>query len=322
MALTIKHTDDIEKNELNVAANGGTEMMQRALKERLDSDLYNKFQIICSRVRDIDPNRIPILWCHDTFNDPESQHLKDPASRDRFAMKVFVSHWQFMTYHYGLGVPYSNSIVLKNAIEPFDETALYKKPQDGPIRLIYHTTPHRGLELLFPVFEHLYQEYGDRIHLDVFSSFNAYGWPDRDKQYETLFDRCREHEGITYHGYQPNDVVREALKKSHIFAYPNIWIETSCIAAIEAMSAGCALVCPNYGALPETTANFAFMYQMQEDHNKHANLFAVVLKDVIDKYSSEEVKSRISFQKAYADSVYSWDIRATEWKNLLTSMAN
>ena len=41
---------------------------------------------------------------------------------------------------------------------------------------------------------------------------------------------------MTYHGFKPNDVVRKALSEAHIFAYPSIWVETSCISAIEAMS--------------------------------------------------------------------------------------
>ncbi len=310
--------DDIEKNELNAKANGGTEMMQRKLASVIDKDLYDKFQIICSRVRDIDKDRIPILWCHDTFNDPESQHLKHEINRDRFKQIVFVSNYQFQTYHLGLGVPYGGSCILKNAIDPIET---HEKEKTDTLNLIYHTTPHRGLEILVPVFEHLYDKHKGKIHLDVYSSFNAYGWPQRDKEYEPIFARCREHEGITYHGFQENEVVREALKKAHIFAYPNIWPETSCIAAMEAMSAGVCIIAPNHAALPETTANFALMYQMQEDQNVHANTFASILDQVITTYWNSHMQQRIQLSKIYADSFYSWDVRKFEWQNLLTSLS-
>ena len=50
----IMDTNDIERNEMNVNAMGGTEMMQKSLHERLPTDIRDKFQIIPSRVRSLD----------------------------------------------------------------------------------------------------------------------------------------------------------------------------------------------------------------------------------------------------------------------------
>ena len=94
--------------------------MQERLHSTLPSDLLDKFQIIPSRVRDIDPDKIPILWLHDLPNDPESQHLNDPELRKRFKKIVAVSDWQMQLYNVVLGLPYSESTVIKNGIEPID----------------------------------------------------------------------------------------------------------------------------------------------------------------------------------------------------------
>ena len=294
-------------------ANGGTEMMRSQLYSRVDPDLLDKFQIICSRVRWIDPKKPTILWCHDTWDDPESQHLKEEERRARFEKFVFVSNYQLSTYNLALQVPYAQSFVMQNAIEPIE----LKDKNKDQIKLIYHTTPHRGLNVAVAAIMELAKNYGDKILFDVFSSFEAYGWKDRDKEFEDLFNNIREHPQMTYHGYQPNEKVREALQEAHIFAYPSIWPETSCIAAIEAMSAGCQIVCPNYAALPETTANFATMYQWSEDIQFHANVFANMLNAAIQNHYDENTQRKLLYQKNYTDNFYNWDLRASQWTGFL-----
>lgn len=309
---------EIERNELSENAMGGTELMATALAEKLDPELADKFQIICSRVRDIDENKIPILWLHDLPNDPESHHLADKDSRDRFAKFVFVSNWQMNEYIHTYGLKWDDCYVIKNAIEPIE---LKEKPKDGVVRLIYHSTPHRGLQILIPSFEYLSEKY-DNIELDVYSSFNLYGWSERDKPYEDLFERCRQHPQINYHGTQPNSVIRNALKKADIFAYPNIWPETSCLCAIEALDAGCLMLAPNYAALPETAASWGITYQWTEDHNKHANIFTSILDNMIQTLgeNKDDVEHMIHQQKLYYDNFYSWDVRIKEWDQLLKNI--
>ena len=299
-------------------ANGGTEMMRNQLYSRVDPDLLDKFQIICSRVRWIDPKKPTILWCHDTWDDPESQHLKEEERRARFEKFVFVSNYQLSTYNLALQVPYAQSFVMQNAIEPIE----LKDKNKDQIKLIYHTTPHRGLNVAVAAIMELAKNYGDKIHFDVFSSFEAYGWKDRDKEFEDLFNNIRKHPQMTYHGYQPNEKVREALQEAHIFAYPSIWPETSCIAAIEAMSAGCQVVCPNFAALPETTANFATMYQWSEDIQFHANVFANMLNAAIQNHYDENTQRKLLYQKNYTDNFYNWDLRANQWTGFLQGLSN
>jgi UDP-glucose:(glucosyl)LPS alpha-1,2-glucosyltransferase len=300
----------------HIGARGGTEMMMDGLRRYVDPQLLSEFNIICSRVRDLHPTKKNILWLHDTWDDPESEHLADDDSRKRFAKLVFVSNYQQATYNIGRGVPHSDGVVLQNAIDPIPE---HKKSRDKIIRLIYHTTPHRGLEILVPVVEHLAKA-NYPIHLDVYSSFNIYGWGQRDEPYREIFKRIEEHPNMTYHGFQPNDIVRDALQKAHIYAYPNIWPETSAISVIEAMSAGCNIVCPNFAALPETTANFAVMYPFIEDYNDHANRFASVLAEVINGYWDEGNQNKLRFQKIYADNFYGWALRSRQWTSFLNSL--
>lgn len=299
----------------HIGAKGGTELMMEGLRQRVSDELLDNFNIICSRVRKIDEYKKNLLWLHDTWDDPESEFLEKEENRQKFKKLIFVSNYQQSTFNMGRGVPYSDGVVLQNAIEPIPS---YNKTKDH-IKLIYHTTPHRGLELLIPVFEKLC-EFVPNIHLDVYSSFKIYGWEKRDQPYKELFHRASRHPNMTYHGYQPNEVVRQALREAHIYAYPSIWPETSCISAIEAMSAGCTVVCPTLAALPETCANFATMYPFHEDYNTHANIFANVLVTAIRNFWDENNQNKLKFQKNYYDNFYNWDLRAAQWKGFLKSM--
>ena len=63
---------------------------------------------------------------HDLAEDPESEHLKDKENRKLFSKFVFPSNWSMWDFHQKLGVPYEDSIVIQNAIEPI---AIHEKPK-------------------------------------------------------------------------------------------------------------------------------------------------------------------------------------------------
>lgn len=303
-------------DSLSVDAMGGTELMKYGLAQRIDPRLMDEFQIFVSRVEQpLDETKIRLLWLHDLPEDPASQHLANGGWK-KFHRLVFVSNWQMQRYIDAYDIPWSHCIVLHNAIDPIEE---HEKPDDGTIRLAYWSTPQRGLSIVVPVFEKLREKYNN-IELDVYSSFKLYGWEQRDEQFKDLFDKCRSVEGINYHGTVSNEVLRENLKKTHIMAYPSIWPETSCICLMEAMSAGVLAVHPNFGALPETAANWTNMYQWHEDINYHAGLFYSVLDASIESVTDEGVQSRLASQKSYANVFYGWQLRSFQWEQFMTSL--
>lgn len=308
----------IEVNEISQKSNGGTELMLRGLQMRLDPALVEAFQIIPSRVRELDEKKIRVLWLHDLPGDPESEHLKN-GGHERFHLLVFVSNWQMQQYIQYYNIPWSKCIVIENVIEPTNPV-LIEKPTNK-IKLIYHTTPHRGLEILVPVFEKLCEKHKD-IELDVFSSFKIYGWEQRDEPYKRLFERCEQHPQINYHGTVSNMEVRKAVAKAHIFAYPSIWLETSCLSLMEAMSSECVCVHPNFGALYETAGGTTVMYQWSEDPNHHAGIMYAHLDNVIQaiRDKNETLSNVVKIQKSYADLRYSWNRVTNVWHDVLKGL--
>ena len=302
-------------------AMGGTELMAARIERDVNPSLLEQFNIIHSRVRELSQTKKNILVLHDLAQDPEVQHLKD-GGWEKYDLLVFVSHWQQEMYNLYLGVPYSAGIVMRNAIEPIEE---HTKPNDGKIRLMYYSTPHRGLDILYAAFNQLAKEY-DNIELNVYSSFDLYGWKERDEPYKELFQKLTEHPKIRYSKSVPNDKIREELKKTHIFAYPSKWKETSCLCLIEAMSAGCTAVHSSLAALSETSMGMTSMYGYLEDDIQHANRFYLELKNAIEMYQHQgkrkHIEQRLKVTKAFADSNFSWHNRSLEWSKLLEVLTN
>jgi UDP-glucose:(glucosyl)LPS alpha-1,2-glucosyltransferase len=309
-----------EENEISIKANGGTEIAKRKLAQLIKPDLLKHFQIISSRQRTYDLEKIRIFWCHDLPEDPESSKFKNPEFQKNIHKYVFISNWQMQRYQLIHGIKYDDKVdVLESGINPAPETCLIK-PNDGKIHIVYTSTPQRGLELLVPVFKFL-AEQNPEIHLHVFSSFKIYGWDDADKQYENLYNEIRNHPQMTYHGFVPNDELREFLNKSHIFAYPSIWLETSCRAMLEAMSAGLVCVHPNFGALPETSGGLNIMYRGNtENAQEHCVILAQHLDAAIRLIKESNEKNIIKFNKTYVDARYNIDRVVNQWEVMLNNL--
>jgi UDP-glucose:(glucosyl)LPS alpha-1,2-glucosyltransferase len=313
---------ELVTEEITSKAMGGTELIAHEMVRRLPRELLRDFQIVHSRMRNLDRSKKRVFVAHDLPGDPELEFLHQ-GGYNQFDRLVFVSHWQMQRYIEHYGIPWYKCAVVQNAINPISPTWVDGEWEpirdEQPVNIIYHTTPHRGLNILANAFSNLPKDLN--VHLDVYSSFEIYGWKERDAQYQDLFAYLREGDPrITYHGFKPNSEVREALGRSHIFAYPSVWPETSCIALIEAMSAGLICVHPNYAALPETAANWTWMYQKQDSERDHTRIFYANLVDAISSIRHGGWQNRLSNQKQYTDLFYNWDLRALQWEQLLRSI--
>lgn len=315
----------IERNELNEKSNGGTELMTEALVKNVPKEHLEGVQIIVSRQRhELQNDKHRIYYSHDLPADPEAQRILGNNGWAHFHKIVFVSYWQRDQFVSAFDIPWSRTTVLKNAIDPIDVDVKKKFAKKKDVHnIVYHTTPHRGLKLLVPAFNHLTKTRDD-VKLHIYSSFGIYGWEDRDEQFKFVFDQARQNEHISLNAPVSNDEIKNILKDMDIFAYPSIWPETSCISLMEAMSAGCVCIHPSFAALPETAANWTMMYDFHEDEQTHANHFYSFLQHAIDYIETEKNNSplitKLMGQKSYADLYYNWEVRKLEWIGLLTGL--
>ena len=164
--------------QINDKANGGTELFMRFLYSGIiPRSLLENVQILPGRFSELKEDKIRILTLHDLPHEPEFKTLAEPSGRNKVHRTVFISHWQQQQFINYLKFPFDMSnLVIESGIYPSIMTE--PKPSDV-VNIAYFTTPHRGLNILLPVFIKL-AETDPNIRLHVHSSFAAYGRPEQD----------------------------------------------------------------------------------------------------------------------------------------------
>ena len=125
----------------------------------------------------------------------------------------------------------------------------------------------------------------------------------------------QKYKNLNYFGFLKNEKIIEQLKKVHIFAHPSIWPETSCIAAIESMAAGCDVVTTNLGALNETCSPFGKIINFEKRSEDLEIKYSEALLDSIKNFWSDKTQKKLKLQRETINATYSWDVRSIEWNN-------
>ena len=299
---------------------GGSESQLRLLFKHVPDEYFKDINLILNNANPslIDKNRLNVLWMQHFVNQEEAKNLGSKNFVDQLDYVVFNSHWNFEKFQYQFKIPENKSIVIRNAVE---QIAFHKKPKDK-ISLIYHTTPWRGLRHLLNVFKKMNLK---NVELNVCSSTKIYGKKfseKNDEKYKSIFDECINSDNINYFGYLDNTKIIELLKEMHIYSFPSVWPETSCISAIEAMAAGCNLVTTSLGALYETCTPFGKFITIDKDLENLEDKFQTKLAECIENYWSNENQELLRLQTETINKTYSWQERSKEWISFLKKLKN
>jgi glycosyltransferase involved in cell wall biosynthesis len=278
------------------------------------------------RIRALWPRSGPIvLWCHHNRDQAAVAGLADSSTRACWDRFVFVSAWQAGGYRETFGIDGGRMKVIANAVSPAFE-GLFPDPQaivaekPWPPVLCYTSTPFRGLEVLLEAFPRIRAAIpGTRLR--VFSGMSLYGVRAGEDPYARLYERCRASEGVEYVGPVSQTELARELRAATCFAYPCTFEETFCIAALEAMAAGCVVIASDLGALRDTTAGFGQLVAPDPDKGVHARRFADFAVEVLDEYRrSPQARERLAEQVAAVNRTATWRVRAGEWESWLRSL--
>ena len=297
---------------------GGSENQFRLLLKHLPDESFKDINLILNSTNYdlLEKDKINVLWMHHFVNQKEAKNLASKDFVNKLNWIVYNSNWNLDQHTKYFQVPKNKSVVIRNAIEKIN---FVEKPSDK-INLIYHTTPWRGLKILLKVFKNLNLE---NVELNVFSSTIIYGKKFDEvlgKNYEGLFNECKNTKNVNYFGFLKNEEIIQQLKKMHIFAHPSIWPETSCIAAIEAMAAGCEVVTTDLGALSETCAPFGKIINFEKEPEDLEIKYNEVLLNSIKNFWSDKTQKKLKLQRETINATYSWNKRSVEWKNFFNEI--
>jgi len=300
---------------------GGTEIQLEYLHKYVNKDLLNKVHITTSV-----PEKVPtvidkpnILWIHNSYDQPNIfPWFKNKLNHGKYDWYVFNSHWTYEKYRQYFDIPTELCLVIKNGIGDDLVVKQEFKPKEK-IKLVYTSTPWRGLDVLLLAMEKIKT---DRVELDVYSSTQIYGDAFKahtDGQYTVLYDKAKSMKNVNYKGYLNHKELMKILHTYDCYVHPSTFEETFCLAAVESLSAGLVTVTTDLGALYETCAEFPIYIPFKKDKNQLANQFAAVIQTlpiVIDTLNPDKMK----FQMQYYRQFYNWNVIKSYWEKFLNGI--
>lgn len=250
------------------------------------------------------------FWTGDSWDNPHAYGIGDRRIANVIDAFFAVSNWQAQSMCASSGFPLEKSYVLANGIKA---EFFAGKEERRRKRLIYSSTPYRGLIFLPEIFMDLKRLHSE-VELSIFSSVGVYSrtWPPirpDEGQYAAIFERLSAIPGCHVYGGVRQDQLAREFMKSSILAYPCNYEETSCITAMEAQAAGCAIVTSDLAALPETVGDAGILIKEKIGTPAYHRKFIEACTQILNDDSLFHSLSQNGLNRAKQ---FDWKIRAEQ----------
>jgi glycosyltransferase involved in cell wall biosynthesis len=254
-----------------------------------------------------------VALAHDMF----FGHQKDlSAIADKVDVFFALSPWhrKFMAeYH---GIPEHRIAVTRDGVD------LSRFAEDLPRvkgRMIYSSSPDRGLDVLLKVLPRIRNEIpGAELHV-------LYGFSNWEKACAARGDRdeiawmesikaALKQPGVVYHGRVGQRELARQMLQAELWGHPTAFTETWCCTAAEVMGAGVPVVTTDLAALSTTVGEAGVLIPGDNRSQEYQDRFvAECVRMLTDRARWGEYSAR-GREKAKA---YSWDTIADEWLGIL-----
>lgn len=254
------------------------------------------------------PGKVNYLWCQDDFNQKIVEELRDPNIAlpiyNRLTGLFLLSTYQQVQWIRNLNLMVEKIIPTTNGV-PLDKFAVDESTfRSRKPWCYYSSTPFRGLSLLLQAWPDVIKVVPEaRLHL--FTSMKVYNTEETD-DYSRMYELAQSLRGVIYRGSVGQAELRETALKCRALAYPCTFPETSCIAAMEAMAAGCAVVSTSAGALIETAWKNPLIAP-------GGNWLPVWTRSLINVLTNDDEYERLARQNRDIVKYYDWPVIAHQW---------
>jgi glycosyltransferase involved in cell wall biosynthesis len=195
-----------------------------------------------------------ILWLHDV--DAGDRLSEKRAAWFDHIVTLTEWHRSHVLERYPFLAP-EKVIVIGNGV---DVARFSAKPERNPMKVIYSSSPDRGLDIILekiwpPVVEqvpdaelHIYYGWNN---FEKFEDAYPQLKPFREKVQKLLLNS----KGVIQHGRVPQDRLAREMLEASVWLYPTYFSETYCITAVEAQLAGAIPITNHLAALKETVSS-------------------------------------------------------------------
>jgi glycosyltransferase involved in cell wall biosynthesis len=297
---------------------------------RSEAAQYNQFDAVvvltmagAKKLRQNGVTTALVHWQHQWSNAVLPADFAVEGEREAWDRIVFVSDHQRRQFVQVFGV---DGLVLRNAPAPPFTTRRARRDyffdHGRAPRFVYSSAPGRGLDFLLIAFPTIRAALPGAA-LQIYSDQKIYQIDPKADEYSVYYELARSIPGVECFGSVSQSDLAEAFHKADGWLYPTPFIETSCIAMMEAAASGCGLICSSEGALPETAEGFATLLDRPAGSALWSKRFAesVVSWAQGARAEPERARDRLARQAEHFCDM-TWDRRAADWERMLSDLAS
>lgn len=231
-----------------------------------------------------------------------------------------VGNWQAYTFKEKFKIPDSKLYIAGNGVDldVFKGGKVFSQRKN---QIVYASTPFRGLDVLLRIFPKIREKIPD-LELKVLSGMQLYGSSDEEDQlkFGHLY-ALADQEGVELIGPVKKSEMAKIFSESKLLAYPNTFLETFCITALEAQACGLPVVSTYMGALPERVKDGedGYLIRGQPQDPQYQDAFVEACVEILSNDEKWQKMSEACTKKAKH---YDYDSIVSYWLKHISSSIN